>query len=289
MAEKIRQVNLEDNSILMLRDVSSDREIVSIDIDQTSGRYLTVEPFDADGLYGGRVVIHPSSEQMTINEPVELQFGSSRFGGLYYPLDAKFDYVRRKVWIADTGNDRILKADLDSEGIDIAVNNIAYPHAIAVNLNNGGAFIKAYTSRNMEFGSVYYYKSSGEQLSAFSYDLRDAVSSSSSSFSGPGSSSSSSMEIVIPLLPLSSSIVYDHVRFRAWWVQQTKIYMLDEKNNQIQVYDISSDWFFDATSVEIELSTGNAFVVAEDVHAQKYLLQMSRDNNKLLGSAYIVG
>jgi len=39
--------------------------------------------------------------------------------------------------------------------------------------------------------------------------------------------------------------------------------------------------------VDIELSTGNAFVVAKDISNNRFLVQMFRDNNVLLASGYI--
>ena len=289
MPENIKQIDLEVEIVIPERNLQSDRLVSSVDADQVSGRYLLVQPFEADGSYGGRVLIYPQSPQLEINEIVELK-EFDRFGSLYYPLDARFDYVRRKIWIADTGNHRVLKVDLDSEVAQLEVaDTIYYPHAQAVDVNIGGVFVKGYTSSNRETGIVYYLKSNGSILYSFTYgvNISSGSSSSSSSSSETLSSSSSSGEEIMPALPVASSIAYDHVRSRVWWVANEKIYMADTRNKQVQNYDLTADGFVDTRSIDVELKTGNAFVIAIDVNSDTYLIQMFRDNNVFLGSSYI--
>jgi len=287
MTEKIIQVDIDSNSVISGRTITSARTIVSIDVDQTSGDYLTVEPFDADGTYGGRVMIRPASTTMSINEAVELQTFSG-VGDLYYPLDARFDYVRRKIWIADTGNHRILKVDMNSSKADVNIDDVLlYPHALASNLNSGGVFVKGYLFYDKSIGAVVYFKSNGEEEYRFVYTLGETQSSSSSSTEGTMSSSSSSTEDVMPVLPVANSIVYDHVRSRAWWIEGLRVYMVDERSQQVQTYDINESDIVSTISLDLELSSGNILVVTEDNHNERLLVQINRDNNLLLAVSYI--
>lgn len=286
MSENIRTVNLSDNTIITDRDVLVDVAVRSIDINQTDGTYAVVEPMALDGGFNGRVVIYPQSPVAETSSPIYLQ-SLNRVGDLYYPTDAKFDPLRRKLWIADTGNDRVLKVNLNSNQVDLTISNIVYPHALAVDLNTGDIFIKAYESSNLNHGAVFYYRKDGVLNSTFLYN-RDSlsVSSSSSSFEGSMDSSSSS-GIMFPSMPSSKSIVFDHVRSRLWWVDAVWIYMADIRNKQIQTYNIRNSNFAETVNLDIEFSTGNAFVIVIDVHGDRYLIQMNRDNNNVLGTAYV--
>jgi len=288
MTDLIRSLDLTNNSVISLRDIQSDKWISSTDVNQVSGDFVITEPLDNDGTYGGRVVIYPASLEVEINEPIILTT-FDRVGDLYYPLSAKFDYIRRKLWIADTGNDRVLKVNLNTYQVDIEIENIYYPHAIAINLNNGGVFVKGYSAKNTVDAVVIYFRSNGTELVRFGFDEKELdSSSSSSSFSGSlSSSSSSSIEARIPDLPPSNSLAFDHVCSRVWWVFGTKIYMADVENEQVQVYDLRSDNFRNTQSITVELSSGNAFVIVQNVHDEDYLIQMSKDNNELLGTAYL--
>lgn len=289
MSENIRTVNLIDNAVITDRDILVDTVIHSIDINQSDGTYAVVEPLAIDGSYNGRVIIYPQSPLPQVSSLIELKT-FNRVGSLYYPLDAKFDYLRRKIWIADTGNNRILKVNLNTNQVDLSIDeNIIYPHALSVELNTGDIFIKGYSSYDLSYGSIFYYKKDGTLLSTFCFNREDILaSSSSSSFEGTISSSSSSV-IVFPVFPSSRSMSYDHVRSRLWWVDGIRIYVADIRNKQIQTYDIRDNFLSDTISINIEFSTGNAFVVATDIHNDRFLIQVNRDCNRVLGVAYIEG
>jgi len=288
MSENIRTIDLSDNLVVIDRDIASVQSINSIDINQVDGTFCVVEPYDIDGGYNGRVVIYPQSPVQQVVFPVILDT-MNRVGSLLYPLDAKFDYLRRKIWIADTGNNRVLKVNLNTNQIDLSIDEgIVFPHALAVDFNTGNIFIKGYDVYDANRGAIYYFRSDGVLLSIFLFNRYDlGESSSSGDESSVSDSMSSDSSISFPSFPSSYSIVYDHVRSRAWWVDGIRIYMLDMRNKQIQDYDIRGGNYYEALSVRVEFSTGNAFVVVKNIHNNRFILQMSRDNNILLGSAYI--
>jgi DNA-binding beta-propeller fold protein YncE len=90
-------------------------------------------------------MLYPQSPQSSIYAPTELKT-FDRVGSLYYPQDAKFDYVRGFIWIADTGNNRVLKVDLNTKKVRITIKSVIYPYALTVDLNTGNIFIE-YQSR----------------------------------------------------------------------------------------------------------------------------------------------
>ena len=290
MSETLRTIDLNDNTTITDRDVTVSVAVNSIDINQTDGTYSVVEPYGTDGSYNGRVVIYPQSPVPQVSSPTILKT-FNRVGSLYYPLDARFDYLRSALWIADTGNDRVLKVDLNTNQVNVNIDSgMIYPHALAVDFNTGGIFIKGYASYDLNKGSIFYYKKDGTLLSTFSFNRDDTdVSSSSSSFEGTMSSSSSSGDIIIPALPSTRSMTFDHVRSRVWWVDNIRIYMADIRNKQVQTYDIRDDGYTEALSVNVEFSSGNAFVVVKDIHDDSFLVQVNRDCGVVLGMAYIPG
>lgn len=304
MSEFIKSLNLNANNAISGRNITSTRAVSSVDIEQTTGRYSLVQPYEADGSYGGRVLIYPQSIQLGIGggfESIIILQQFNFYGSLYYPLDARFDYVRNKIWIADTGNNRILKIDLKTAQVDMSIEDLYYPHALAVNINDGSIFVKGYSDFNLTNGVVYCFGRDGLQLERFEFGNEDLQASSSSSSSSQSSSSSSSSsinvvetssssssEVVIPAMPSPYSIVFDSTRSRVWWVYGTRVYMADVRNGQVQTYNLISYLFYGTESVDVELATGNAFVVAKDISDNRFLIQMFRDNNALLANSYIV-
>ena len=55
----------------------------------------------------------------------------------------------------------------------------------------------------------------------------------------------------------------------------------------MQIYNINEDGYFNAYSIDVELDSGNAFVVVGDNHDERFILQIYKDNSLLLGTAYI--
>lgn len=302
MSETITNIDLENNTAITDRDVSVNI-VSSVDINQTDGTYAVVEPYSSDGSYNGRVVIYPQSPLPQVYTPVILKT-FNRVGSLFYPTDAKFDYLRRTIWIADTGNNRVLKVNLNTNQVDVNIDEgMVYPHALSVDFNTGDIFIKGYDSYNLERGAIFYYKKDGTLLYTFLFN-RDDTHSSSSSFEessslssggvsessssiNSGSSSSTSSAAIFPSIPSSRSIAFDHVRSRVWWVDDIRIYMGDIRNKQIQTYDIRNDYYTEALNLVIEFKTGNAFVLVKNIHNDSFIVQINRDNTDLIASAYI--
>ena len=289
--ENIRNVDLNNDTVMSNRNVENIRTINSIDVNQVTGKYLVVEPYNADGSEGGAIVIHPQSTGIQVNETITLS-NFQQTGDLYYPHDARFDWARGKIWIADTGNHRLIKVDANVENqgeIESLAEDILYPYALAVDFNNGGVFAKGYFRNNLTGSCVGYFGPDGVLLSKFEFEDGISLSSSSSSSSSDrgSNSTSSSSDVVLPDLGLPSVIDYDYVRGRCWWVHNAKIYMADVRNEQVEVYDLGSDGYLDTRSINIELDSGNALVVANDSHSRWISVEMNRDNNVVLATGYL--
>jgi len=293
MSETIRTVKLTDNEAIVGRDIAVDSTIDSIDVNQIDGSIVTAES-NSDGQYLGRITIYPQNWQLPTVNPTYLT-SIPRGGYLNYTLDARFNHVRRKIWIADTGNHRVIKLNRDTYDTDLIVDDMFYyPYALSVNFNNGGVFIKAYADLDREEDVLYYLRSNGEAIVNFKFG-RDNLESSSSSSSesadssssstglSDDSSSSSSGVFVPPPMPSSRSMAFDYVRSRLWWVDGKKVYLFDVRGKQVNSYNLGAEGYAGTRTIDVDLNTGNSFVIASDVNDEWFLIQMNRDNNKFLG------
>jgi hypothetical protein len=250
----IRTIDLNKETSISNRDIVVSRYQYGVDVNRIDGSYLVVEPLNEDSSYGGRVVIYAQDGTITYYNTF------NRVGSLYYPTDARFDYIRRKMWISDTGNDRVLKIDIATNNADINIEDLYYPHSIVVDVNTGDIFIKGYSGNDLNYGKISHYRGNGEFIGEFIYNHADIDSSTSSESSGLSTQSSES--IVIPSLPSNRSMCFDSVRSKLWWVDGNTVYVLDARNKQIQTQDISSSGFYDLVSMDVELKTGYAYVVS---------------------------
>jgi len=280
MTREIKTVDITANSVMSLRSVQNTQSICASDINQINGKYLVVENEN------NRLIIYPQSPQLEIENPIVLDtFGEA--GLLENPLDAKWDYIRQKLWIADTGRHRILKSSSNEvNNVEVIVEDlIYYPYAIALNLNIGGCFVKGYDNLNRTTGSIIGISSSGEQLTKFIFSNESGQDSSSSSESGVDLSSSSESGGV-PETPSYQKIDYDYVRDRIWWSNLGNVYMADQRNRQVKSFYLGHP-YANVFSVSIEQSTGNAFVLVKDVHNEDFVIQVFRDNNEILAVSWI--
>lgn len=291
-SETVKTIDLNSASVISGRNFSISYSVNSLDVDQVNGKILVTKTNDDNGLVRGRVILYPQSQQVEINEPVVIT--SLAGSDLSFPMDAKFDYARRKIWIADTGNNRIMRIDEENRKLEFYIGNMVYPCSIAPNVNNGGAYIRCFSDVHMTVGRVSFVSYYGETLYYFEFDngaIDESSSTSSETASGSsdsmGTSSSSSSHDTIPQMPSYRSIAYDHVRSRVWWVSGATVYMYDERNNQIKTLTILSSEYGNAINLDIEHETGNAFIVTGNGVDESYIIQIAKDNSVMLASCYV--
>jgi hypothetical protein len=272
MSVLINSINLKYEVTIPFREVSlSDNPIVrSMNINQIDGSFVTTEPLNE----GGRIVIYPQSPNnpnYSINSYSQL----TGYGTLSIPTDARFNYINGTIWVADTGNSNVIRINMVDYSVSKTINDIILPHSVTPDLNRGGVFIKSFSDINT--GTLYYYNSGGNLVDTFTYPCQ---------LNRPSVDVEESVDF-IEALPLSSSMAYDHVRSRLWWVSGSYVYMLDVKNKQVVENDLSTD-YIENRSVDIDFSSGNAFVVAKDSSNDWNVVQIFRDNNIVICNAYIL-
>jgi len=271
MSISINSINLKDEVAINYREVLlNEAPIVrSININQINGSFVATEPLSE----GGKIVIYPQSPnnpKYNINAYSQL----TGYGKLSVPTDARFNYINGTIWVSDTGNSKVIRINISDYSVSKIIKDIVLPHSVIPDINSGGVFIKAFSDINT--GILYYYDKNGYLIESLDYpcDL------------GRLSTAVEESESFVNDLPLSSSMSYDHVRSRLWFVSGTYVYMLDVKNKQVVENDLSTN-YIDTRSVDVEFSSGNAFVVAKDSSNKWNVVQIFRDNNLVFCNSYI--
>jgi hypothetical protein len=273
MSLVIRNIEINTPRKIDYRNVFLDNGhiVQSVNINQTDGTFVTTEPIENDG----QIVIYPQSPNNPLYD-VNIYKNLTGYGDLYVPCDARFDYIRRKLWVADLGNSKIVQIETNDYTVKTIIEDIILPHSVIPELNLGGVFIKGFSGINT--GIIYYYQANGE--------LDDYL-----TFPCALGRSSTDVEVstdFIENLPIPTTMVYDHVRCRLWWTSASYVYMMDVRNRQIVQQDLSPS-YVDTRGLDVDLSSGNVFVTAKKSHGYWYLLQIFRDNNYTFCDSYIDG
>lgn len=267
MSISIKHIHGENQSTINYRTMDVNGVFVrSINVNQINGGTVTTSPLvDKINIYSQS----PNNESYQNIEKDEIL----GYGELNFPCDASFNHINSSIWIANAGDNNVLKISSKDYSLASKIDNIILPHAIAID-NRGGTFIKSFSGVNT--GIIYHYNSKGEMISYISF---------------PNNLNSLNTEIersseFLNRLPLPSSICYDNSRERLWWTADDSLYMADIKNKQVIHQNLSPN-YTDLRGVDIHYSSGNAFVTCRNSDGFWSILQVFKDNNKLFCNSYI--
>ena len=271
MSIAIRNISIREERKINYRNVFLDngRIIQSININQTDGSFVTTEPVESEG----QIVVYPQSPNNPLYEiQTYKEFGG--YGSILLPTDARFDSIRRKIWIADTGNSKIVKVNINDYSVESSIEDIILPHSVIPELNLGGVFVKGFSGINT--GIINYYNANGELEDYFTFPC----------VLGKSSTEIEISNSYVRGLPIPSTMVYDHVRWRLWWTSGSFVYMMDIRNRQVVQQDLSS-LYIATRGLDIDLASGNAFVIAKKAYGFWFLVQIFRDNNQIFCDSYV--
>ena len=269
MSAKIKSCRLNSHEHIHSRDILAKSFVRSININQTDGSFVVTEPLEDNG----KIIIYPQSPNNSVYE-TKIYTSFDGYGNLYMPLDARFDFVRRKLWIADAGNQSIVKIDINNYSTDLSIDGIILPHSIVPEINLGGVFVKGFSGVNT--GIINYYGKNGKLNDYFTFPCDLGLLSTDIEMSVN----------FVKTLPIPSTMIYDHVRWRLWWTAGQFVYMADLSSKTIVENDLGTE-YIDTRGIDIDLSSGNAFVVAKRDYGAWYLVQVFRDNNETFCGAYL--
>lgn len=270
MSKSINTFDINKKDLIGFRDVKlkNNEWVRTVNINQLNGSFVTTEPLSENGL----IKIYPQSPNND-NYNISTYKSFTNYINLKYPLDAKINYISGNIWVADAGNNNVISISNESFSVNQVIKNIKLPHSVVPEINSNGIFIKAF--KDLNNGVIYYYNRSAQLLEEITY---------------PFCSNINTLEMqgqrnFINSLPLPSSMTYDHVRWRLWWVANNVVYMMDIKNQQIVENKLD---YQEGKSVDIELSTGNAFVIMRNHQKEDYIVKIFRDNNYIFCDSYIL-
>lgn len=272
MSLSIKSINLKDTRTIDYRSVfvQNGRKIRSVNIHQTNGSFVTTEPLEN----GGQIVVYPQSPNNP-RKTIQTLKSFLGYGDIDMPLDARFNYIKDSIFIADSGNSSVLKVNAKDHSLISSAGEMALPHAIVPEINKNGFFVKAFS--DIHNGAIHYYGFNGQLIDTWTFPCELGM----PSLNIEGTAES------INALPLTHSMVYDYARSRLWWTSGSVVYMADLKTQQIIDNNLYPE-YIDTRSVDIEFSTGNAFVVVQTPHKGWEILQVFRDNNENICSSYIL-
>ena len=273
----IKSTNLTTSSVISTRTKSTENKYIrSVSILQTDGSFIVSYPFINEVVWYPQSPNNPTVSEM---QAIKIFNSFTNYGNLNFPLDAKVDSYRKNVYIADAGNNRVLKVNLNTQSV-IHNYDISAPITVSLDLNTDSLFIRSIASSTSQL--ISYYKNN-ILIDTFVFDCNGAY---------PLAVNSNFIRNV----PNVNSMIYDNIRNRLWWIANTNVFMFDALNNNIVVYNLVDDGITTLKSIDIDLTSGNAFIVgvsSEAFESGGYnyfntISQISKDNNVFLGNSYIV-
>lgn len=270
MSFEIVNVDIKDFLFLTTRNKKViGKYLHSIDINQTIGSYITTEPLASPN----SIVQYPINPNSVYPiKTVTTILGSS---AINLPLDAKYDYIRNRVWVADAGNNRVLLLDSRDFTFIAESKNISLPNSLAIDINTGNCFVKAYNS--ISKGVVLEISSTGKIISFFEF---------STAF--PYSDLTIQRNTAwLENMPKTHSISYDYIHFKVWWTDSNFVYMANTLTKTLSIYDLSNDGLYNTKNITTDMESGNAFILASNEYDKWFITQLNKYNSKFLGKAYV--
>jgi len=272
MTLKINTINLE-NLDLLDRDVENIEQVQSIRVHPINGTFFACFPIAeiAEEDFTGNVILYPQNPNNASYSSTTIKTIAG-YGDLDFPLDATWNIFNRRYWIADAGNGNLVSLNVSDNSFVRSVEGFTLPHSIIANKNNRTIFIKSFVDASTQ--KVTQINSRGEILFEFEF---------------PGSVSSTEIEYsktYLEKIPKYFTMDYDTNLNRLWFVSGSILYMIDFDTQQIVENDLEDGRLDRLTCVSVDRSSGNAFVIIDD-RANDYIQQIYRDNNLLLGTAYL--
>lgn len=264
----INTIDLGSHSIIENRDLNDNIPYRTVDVNWTDGSFLATYPV-------GDIVYHypqNPNNSLYVTQTIDNLKG---YEALSLPLDAKFDHIRGKIWIADAGRSRAVCVTTNDYEVIIVIENLTVPFAVLPDINNGGCFI--YSFINISNGCITHVDSQGNELGKFTFTR---------TFPAGNTITLYKTKEFVDLMPSTHSMAYDYSRSKIWWLGDTDVYMADTFSQTISQYEMQQHGFSSLSTITVEKKTGNAFIVATSNH-NDYVAQILEGNRKYMGSTWI--
>jgi DNA-binding beta-propeller fold protein YncE len=269
MSETINTIDLKNLSLLN-RTVDSVNEVQSIRVNSFTGNFLSCFPIAEDDNTGNIILYpqNPNNSSYTSKTLKEIE----TYGNLDFPLDACWNPFTKRIWIADSGNNKIVAVNESDYSFIKSINNFTLPHSIVLNSNNRTLFVKSFSDKSTQ--KISQVNTNGDIL--FDLNVPGEISSVVISYTSS----------YLSEMPKYFTMDFDAYRNRLWFCSKAVLYMVDLDTKQIIENDLSTVRLNRLSCVSIDRESGNAFVIIDD-GTNYYIQQIYKDNNKSFGISYL--
>lgn len=237
------------------------------------------QSFDSGNSYG-HITRHVASSR---TDTVFTMTLNGRAIKIFYALDMKIDTSRRKIWVLDSGNNRILRANIDTGVVDRVYSTLGMtcPCSMAIDIATGTVYFRTFNHAGLsDLGGSSSSESSesdieGDQDSRETvykvndYGITPVVETRSSlryhrSTLSPTIADLDAIAIAQMTigLPVSNSMKFDHTGMKLWWLGKPEerlvfmIHVSDLTMTSLSLAGVlSSAW-----ALSIDQTTGGVFI-----------------------------
>lgn len=227
--------------------------IRAVQFDQMTGNALFLVPFKESYSIGGRYGVVTKYNRLARSESeLILTIGGVK-ENIFYALDMKIDAPRRKVWILDAGNRRVLRANVDTGSVDRIFSPVGMstPCSMTVDISTGEAYVRCL---NAATGALLDVDQEGVRETIYKagdngmIPLIETQGSTQYSEKWLSPSTSNIDQIIlnneqIPV-PLSDSMKFDQLRGNLWWASKGEdriIFMVNVKGMVMTSLSLQSE------------------------------------------------
>jgi len=267
MTHRINSIDI-NNQVDLGRSFEDGEQVQSIKINSADGTFYVSYPLDN----GGTLIHYPQNLNNSNYDSITIK-SVEDYGDLSFCLDVGIDMFGQRLWIADAGNTNVVALNLQDNTFLRVVEGITLPHSIIVNPIDRSVFIKSFTSNTTQ--KITQISKKGNILFEFEFPAKIS------------STTITEDSTYLSKIPKSYTMDYDSNLNRLWFVSESILYMIDLDTKQIVTQDLEDVHLYNVSCVSVDKSSGNAFVIIDDT-ANWYVQQVYKDNNAVLGTAYIL-
>lgn len=239
----------------------------SVQYDPMNGDAYFLIPFQESSSNGGNAVITKMTRASQTISTFYLTVDNVAIN-MFYVLDMKIDAPRRRLWVLDAGNQRIIRANLDTGSVEMTFSPLGFvaPCSMTVDLSNGKVYVHSLNastpaegnSSSSSFSSLSSMSASMSSQDVFPetiYEINgtdiqpiaEIHSSINYATYAPQPTSSdidniiSTNQLILP--PKSETMLFDSMRGKLWWSSKREeriLFMMDTRDGTIQSVSLQS-------------------------------------------------
>lgn len=240
----------------------------SVQYDQMNGDAYFLIPFQESSSNGGNAVITKMTRASQTISTFYLTVDNIAIN-MFYVLDMKIDAPRRRLWVLDAGNQRIIRANLDTGAVEMTFSplGLVTPSSMTIDSSNGKVYVHSLNasatdednSSSSSFSSLSSMSASMSSQDVFPetiYEINDAdiqpiaeIHSFINYATYALQPTSADIDYIISanqliLPPKSETMLFDSMRGKLWWsskMEERILFMMDTRDGTTQSVSLQSN------------------------------------------------